>query len=415
MKDRASKNIELYPWYVYCVNAYAWMPVFFLFISSRVSLQQVLWLEAIYYAVVVGLEVPSGYLSDRLGRCLTLRLASASLVVSYGVFTLSTGFASLLVAQSLLAAGIALNSGTDTSFHLDSLTMCERASEYGAREARISRGAFWSNAVAALLGGVLGLFSLRIAYGLSFLAALGALGLSARFSEPSAHDAPSTRGFFSQLRVALRHGQRAPLRWYFAFAVLAMVLNHIPYEFYQSFLDLTAREWGGASLSSMTPAIAGVHMSIALAIAGVIGGVSITLSRVLGVRRLLLLSALGEVGLVALMAGWLHPIVALCLIFRSAPRALQGAPLNEAVAPRVPRSLRATYLSLQSLVGRLGYSALLFLLSAIVGSSGQMDASTLSSMLWWSSALALAGLFVLGLWAAWGDEGEAEASGGANF
>ena len=46
-----------------------WYPIFFLYFLARLPLVQVLQLEAIYYAGVVLLEVPSGWFSDRIGRC----------------------------------------------------------------------------------------------------------------------------------------------------------------------------------------------------------------------------------------------------------------------------------------------------------------------------------------------------------
>ena len=39
-------NLRLYPWFRASADAMAWMPVFFLYFSERVSLQQVLLLEA---------------------------------------------------------------------------------------------------------------------------------------------------------------------------------------------------------------------------------------------------------------------------------------------------------------------------------------------------------------------------------
>ena len=41
-----------------------------------------------------------------------------------------------------------------------------------------------------------------------------------------------------------------------------------------------------------------------------------------------------------------HPVVVLLVLLRSCPRALMAAPVNAAVAPRVPQQQRATYLSL---------------------------------------------------------------------
>ena len=124
------RNVRLYPLYQGLLNSYFWLPVFFLYFSEKLSLGQVLRLEAIYYATVVLLEVPSGYFSDTVGRRRTLILSSAALATSYALFFLGSTFAFFAVAQVFLAAGLAFNSGTDTALHFDSLSAIGRASEY---------------------------------------------------------------------------------------------------------------------------------------------------------------------------------------------------------------------------------------------------------------------------------------------
>jgi len=85
------------------------MPVFFLYFSQRLSLSQVLRLEAIYYLCIVLVEVPSGYFSDRYGRRLTLLIASAALFVAYVIFFFGDNFGEFAVAQAFLAVGLAFN------------------------------------------------------------------------------------------------------------------------------------------------------------------------------------------------------------------------------------------------------------------------------------------------------------------
>ncbi|MDP6484806.1 MAG: hypothetical protein QGH70_13325 [Nitrospinota bacterium] len=80
------RNVRLYPWYAVAFNTFFWMPVFFLYFSAQFSLENVLRLEAVYYAAVVLLEVPSGYFSDTHGRRKTLLVSSAALVFAYALF-----------------------------------------------------------------------------------------------------------------------------------------------------------------------------------------------------------------------------------------------------------------------------------------------------------------------------------------
>ena len=68
--------------------------------------------------------------------------------------------------------------------------------------------------------------------------------------------------------------------------------------------------------------------------------------------------------LIGTMTAVLSPVVGLLLLLRSVPSAIEAPVLNSAVTPRLPQHLRATYLSLMSLAGRLGYAVLLLVLGA---------------------------------------------------
>ena len=149
-----TRSVRLYPIYAPLTQAYFWLPVFFLYFNQHMPIDQVLRLEAIYYIAVVILEVPSGYLSDTLGRRLTLLISAVSAIFAYALFFLSGSFGVFVLAQIGLAASMAFRSGTDTSFHYDLLKCLGREDTYPQREARIMRNVFIASAGAALLGGV---------------------------------------------------------------------------------------------------------------------------------------------------------------------------------------------------------------------------------------------------------------------
>ena len=113
------RNLKLYPWYSMALESLFWAPVFILLFASKFSISEVLLLESVYYIAVVILEVPSGYVSDRMGRRPTLMAAAALLGLSYILFFLGDSFLVFALAKVLMAAGFAFKSGTDASFHYD--------------------------------------------------------------------------------------------------------------------------------------------------------------------------------------------------------------------------------------------------------------------------------------------------------
>lgn len=385
-----TRSVRLYPIYAPLAQAYFWLPVFFLYFNQHMPIEQVLRLEAIYYVAVVILEVPSGYLSDILGRRLTLLISAVSAIFAYALFFAGGSFDVFVLAQIGLAASMAFRSGTDTSFHYDLLKCLGREDAYPQREARITRNVFIASAGAALLGGVGSIYALRVAYGFSFLTACVAFVLVLLFAEPDRESSSASggqaSGFFLQIRACLAYLSQPVLGWLMLFSVFMTVVNHIPYEFYQPYIQLL-----GAQAS--TPLLTGLHTALTMGIAAWFAKQSIRLRDHFGTRSALMLSAGVQVVLISLMGFFFHPVVALLLAFRSVPRALMIAPLNAATVPRLQQHHRATYLSIQSLIGRLSFSLCLALLAGV--SSAEGPDVTLSHTLLHCAVFAIAGCVVL--------------------
>jgi hypothetical protein len=75
---------------------------------------------------------------------------------------------------------------------------------------------------------------------------------------------------------------------------------------------------------------------------------------------------------------------------------MMSAPLNAAIVPRVPAQERATYLSFQSLTGRLGFGIYLILMAAIAGGTGADDWPAIRLLLLIGFGIAAGGLLALG-------------------
>ena len=384
-----TRSARLYPLYA-PIQAPFWLPVFFLYFSQHMPIAQVLRLEAIYYVAVVIFEVPSGYLSDTIGRRLTLIISSLSAILAHTLFFVGDTFTTFAFAQIGLAAAVAFRSGTDTSFHYDILKSLNREQEYADREAQITRNVFIASAAAALIGGLVSIYALRIAYGLSLLGACIALAIVLLFAEPDRDAKNTSQGIVSQIGACLAYLQKPTLGWLMLFSVFMTVINHIPYEFYQPYFQL----FEGQS-TAPTPLLTGCHTALTMIIAAWFAKRSIQLRDRIGTRSTLMISAGIQTILIVLMGIFLHPLVALVLSIRSSPRALMTAPLNAATVPRLQQNHRATYLSIQSLIGRLAFSGSLLILSTFTGTGIQADWPTLSHALHICATFATVGCIIL--------------------
>lgn len=359
--EQQDRSLRYYTLYIMGISCYGWAPLFFLYISKHCTLTEVLELESIYYITVFLLEVPSGYFSDVFGRRKTLILSTLALALSYATFALGQSYTTFILAQILLAMGISFNSGTDTSLHLALLHDTNRANEYGPREAKLATRGLMTSAFAALSGGLLGIFDMRLAYLLSALGALLGFYAAFRIKEPEhTEHATSIR---DNLTTCIKLIKQPQLRWLFAFASVAIVLNHIPYEFYQPYIRNLGTKIFNYNTDTYATLWTGIHLMGVQLTASWMASRSSALSQRFGAQKFLLATMLLQVLLIGIMGVFEHAFVVILLLARAWPGAFQKAPLRAHITPLLPRRVSATYLSMQSLTGRLAFGGTLLLLS----------------------------------------------------
>lgn len=389
------RNLRLYPIYQVLRSSMFWLPVFFLYFLSVLSIEEALLLEAIYYFAVVLLELPSGYLSDRVGRRLTLGISALCAIASAVLFALTAAFVPFAIAQVLKAAGMAFNSGTDSSLLYDSLEEVGRTEEIGEREGRAHSYGLGAGAIAAVVGGITAGFDLRLAWWLTALAEVGALVVVLRFAEPAsdrhrAEPSLAARGLLTALR-------RPVLLWTFAFVVGMTVLNHVPYTFFQPYLELLLanRTVDGYAL---TPALSGLLAGAMMGVGSWVSASAMRVRSLLGVFRSLLAATALQLAIIVSMGAVLSPWIVGMILLRSAPMGLLNPIVRAEIHPRVETQIRATYLSFQSLVGRLAFSACLAISSWAVGER-ELTHTVMSGVLF---AFAGLGVLLLAGLAPWG-------------
>ena len=356
------KNLRLYPIYYACFNAHFWMPIYFFLFTEHLTLEAALQLQAIYFFFVFLMEVPSGYFADRFGRRITLIISSITALIAYLLFITATSFAGYAIAQALIAIGFSFRSGSDTALHYDSLAALNRTGEYGEREAKAERLGFYASGAAALVGGSLAVIDPRLAYVMSLLATIAAFICVLKMSEPNGEER-ADYSFFNQMRECREYFSLRSVDWLFAFMVAMIFLNHIPYEFYQPYLKLLS--FDSIRSNSLSPLYAGAHMAITMLLSAPVAGRSIQLKNKFGLRGTLMFAMLIQFLIILCMGAWLHWAIALLALTRSMPRAIMTAPHRAALNSHISQAHRATFLSLQSLAGRLAFAIGLFILTAI--------------------------------------------------
>src|SRR6266568_4384131 len=80
------------------------MAIITLFWKDRIglTLTQILLLQSIMSIVMVLMEYPTGYVSDRIGYRVSLTLASLLGMIGWGIYTVASTFGQVLAAEILL-------------------------------------------------------------------------------------------------------------------------------------------------------------------------------------------------------------------------------------------------------------------------------------------------------------------------
>jgi hypothetical protein len=215
-----------------------------------------------------------------------------------------------------------------------------------------------------------------------------------RFTEPKHADETTAlpQSFISVVSSCIHRLRDPLLGWIFLVVIVLYALAHIVYEFYQPYITLLQLPWLEAS--SNAPLISGLVISISM-FGGALGArASISWQARLGLVGVLAVAMFIQLGLVAAMAVALSPAVLALVSLRNFPMALVHAPVRAAIAPRITRAQRATYLSLQGLAERLFFALLLLGLAAGLERGAAIAESTLlgilGSTLWLGAALGAA-------------------------
>ena len=128
-----------------------------LFLTDTIDLtmQDVFVLQGAFGLTTALLEFPGGTISDRIGYRRSLLAACVIAVVGWSIYAGATSFATVLVAQVILAMSLALISGTDAALLYESLLELDREGEFTQWHGRVRSFGAVAEGTAALAAGVL--------------------------------------------------------------------------------------------------------------------------------------------------------------------------------------------------------------------------------------------------------------------
>ena len=347
------RNIRLYPWFKFIQLLSFWQATWFLYFEKHLSASEAILLYVVYDISTTVLEVPSGYMSDRLGRRLTLTAAAFSGLAAGILLIFGENFAHFVMGNVLLGAAAAFSSGTDSSLIYESLRAEGRDKEIEATELKAWRFGFSALALSALTGGVMALYDDVYPYIATALSAAGLLALTLFFREPPHAPRADER---ENLRILIQNLKHPTLLWLLCLSLVMYVFSHVPYVLGQPFIReaLTLAGYG-----QETPLVSGGVTFTMMVLSVAVSLVALPIRNRLGLPSTLLLAFSMQIALIAALATSNNLFVIALLFLRMIPDSLSLPFIRARIQPLLEDGTRATYLSVQSLAGRILFAVTL--------------------------------------------------------
>ena len=150
-------NIRLLYVYMFLNRLEMWLPIIVLFVQERgFSLTQYTILDAVWYASTLFFEIPTGVVTDRYGRKISLLVAVLVQSLSLFIVAYAHTFSVMFIAYVLWGFGSSFETGTHDALIYDSLDQINKASDYRKVRGRMASLAILAGAFGSVLAGYLG-------------------------------------------------------------------------------------------------------------------------------------------------------------------------------------------------------------------------------------------------------------------
>ena len=351
------------------------------FQGKGLSMQQVFLLQALFGAIVVTMEIPSGYLADRLGRKGALVAGALLLGVGHSTLLFANDFAGLALFEALLGVAVSLISGADLALLYDTELALGHPGDAPQAVRNLHVAQSLSEAVAAVVCSLLVLWSLQAVVWAQVIVGWVPLMVALWLVEPPVHGAEPARAL--RVREVFAHllVNGAVLR----LTLLALSLWGLT-TFYAVWVLQRYWELNGVSLVWF-----GWLWAVCNGVSGIAGRYAQAIEARLGITTVLvIIGVLPVVAYVGLAALPLAAALPLSLTFFLA-RGVGSVVLRDALNRRTPSRFRATANSLAS----FGFRGAFVLTAPLVGA--MLDRSGMVPTLWllaFGSLLIFAGVIV---------------------
>ncbi len=326
------------------------MPILFLFYRENgLATRDLFLLKAVYSFTIVVLEVPSGYLGDVWGRKASLILGSILGFVGFALYCMAQGFWTFLACEIILGAGQSFISGSDSALLYDSLQAARKEKNYLKIEGRMISAGNFAEAVAAPIGVLIAMASLRAPFFFQAAVAFAAVPAALTLVEPERKKITghtSFRQILNIVRFALKDHKK--LRAAILYSSIMGTATLTMAWFVQPYFEYLA----------LPLALYGIFIPLLNLATGLVSMQAWRAEQKMGRNGTMIFITAGIAGGYLLMGlgGGLAGLVFLFLFY--GVRGVATPVLRNQINEITPSDVRATVLSIRSMIIRLAFAIL---------------------------------------------------------
>jgi MFS family permease len=204
------------------------------------------------------LEVPTGVVSDRVGRRVTIIAGAFASLASVTCYALGGSYAMLLAGAICEGLSRSLFSGNNNALLHDTLAETDQRGDFAKHFGRVSSAYQFALAISALIGGLLSPISFALVMWLSVVPKVFMVAISFGFVEPRVHLEKSAN-IFAHLKDAFRNiMQNRRLRMLSIAEIIGASFGEADFVFRTVFIEMLWPLWAigvARTISNITAAI----------------------------------------------------------------------------------------------------------------------------------------------------------------
>ncbi|MEO1430212.1 MAG: MFS transporter [Cyanobacteria bacterium J06633_8] len=354
-------------WKLYILKGleFAWFPIPVIIIfyeNNGLSFEESLLLKTILSLSIFIFEIPSGYFADIFGRKACLVWGGLFWILGLLFYCFQTGFSAFAIAEILSGLAMSLISGANTALGFDSLVKINQEQSYRHVEGRFGAIAGVAEAICGLVGGLVAARNLVYPFYLQTICILLYFLIALTLVEPNLHQssintsqvdknkstrqAINHREIWQAIRLSLLVNQK--VKWLILFSANFGIATFLAVWLSQA--DMQSR---GLAVSSFGFAWAAFHFILSFA-----SFKATSIENIFGTKKVLL-GLVFLLGLSYIFLGLINQvwgIIFIALIYFS--RGVRNPLTLNLINQNLPSSIRATVLSINSFMFRLGFVAI---------------------------------------------------------